>query len=252
MCYSWTCRTMGTISNLAPKSGSAALGSREGLLCQDAWCTSPSLIKSGVMLLSSWCVFRTLFRNRNAFISLPFQGVFLWTLILCSGSSILYQSNSAPWMTFWLDAGVLSGATLCWYELIINTCCIPQIPLGSDANFLKVYYDPFHVGPAHDMAISHPSRAKTSCHTGSASNSIISSVFPQTIISDMTPPPTAMIHVATRAFHSGTDRLFCLQSFKSKCIQVFLSKLLWCRHLWICFLVVNMYYKLPLYLYFLL
>lgn len=90
----------------------AALGLGEELLCQNSWWMSPSLIKLGVILLSSWCVFKTLFWNRRDFISLPFQGVFLWALIQHTGSPILYQSDSDSWMALLPDIAVLSGAKL--------------------------------------------------------------------------------------------------------------------------------------------
>jgi len=79
---------------------------------------------------------------------------------------LLYTSQTLllAWH-FFFDISVLSGATLIWCELIINTFYIPQIPLGLDANFLRVYYDPFHLGAGCDVAISHPPCAETSCST---------------------------------------------------------------------------------------
>lgn len=113
------------VLHLAPGKGCSArtLGARLRFLLNQVWC---------------YClpgVFAEYSETEMPSSPFPFQRVFLWILVPCAGLPILYQSSSAPWMTVLLDIGMLSEATLSWCELIINTCCIPQIPLGTDANF---------------------------------------------------------------------------------------------------------------------
>lgn len=120
-------------------------------------------------------------------------------------------------MTFLLDIGVLPRATLSWGELIIDTFCIPQIPLSTDANFLKMYCDSFHLGLAQDVVISHPSRAEISCYTD-----LLATPFSLHFFTRHMRWAQYLLHwhTATTALQPWVDRQFCLKWLKSRCIQV--------------------------------